>query len=171
MSSFHELRVWLQSDGERGPSETGLTALLRHLPDLSPPPGLADAVLRELGLSSPHRPLSVAVWGARAAIAASLLLTACAFLLLPLLRLVPLPQLSDLVSLTVLSVQVATTWWIAAVTFWDFLFAFAEKATLIFTAPEAMVGLAVTLLVGLVAFRWLLSLTHQHWSARYAETV
>ena len=37
MSSFHELRIWLRSDGVDGPSEKVLTALLRHLPDLSPP--------------------------------------------------------------------------------------------------------------------------------------
>ena len=132
---------------------------------------MADAVLRELGLSSAHRRLPAAVWGARAGIAASLLLTACSFLLLSLVRLVLLSQLSDLVSLTVLSVRVAATWWMAAVSFWDFLLAFAEKATLIFTAPEARIGLAVTSLVGLVAFRWFLSLTYQHRSSGYAQTV
>ena len=171
MSSLLELRRWLAPGGENEPSERGLTALLRYLPDLSPPPGLADAVIRELGLSPAHRPLPAVVWGARAGIAASLLLAACSFLLLPFVRLAPLPELSDFVSLAVLSVQVATTWWMAAVSFWDFLFAFAEKATLVFTAPEAMVGLAVTSLVGLVAFRWLLGLTDQHRSSGYAETV
>ena len=51
--TLQELRQWLRPGGVDGPSERGLTALLRQLPELAPSADLADEALVEAHQGTP----------------------------------------------------------------------------------------------------------------------
>ena len=170
MSRLNQMRLLLQSEEAEEDSGTGLHSFFRALPSFSPQPAFVDSVMAELGFAPAYRLLPMASWGSRAALLVCLLFASSALFLVPLVRLIPLPQPGDLLAIGVAAAQLAAAWWALAVSLWGFLFAVSEKASLIFTAPEAMFGLFLTSSLGLLACRWLVSQTQQQRSSVYVES-
>ena len=170
------LQRWLDaerrhSEGVLPASETErtLTALFRALPYHSPTAALGKLVMLELGFTKP-RTTPVAFAG-RAMLLASLLALATGLLALPTLTLAVLSPVGHLLGLALGAVKVAAWWMTASVSIWQMLTELGDLISLVLATPEAMLGLALTISTGVVAFWLLYNLTAHDRSSRYADSI
>ncbi len=168
------LQRWLDAERRHsegvipdGEAERTLTALFRALPYHSPTAALGRRVMLELGFAEPTTPLA---WAGRAMLLASLLVLATGLLALPTLTLGVLSSVGHLLSLALGAVKAAAWWMATSVSIWQTLTELGHLISLVLATPEAMLGLALTISTGVVAFWLLYNLTAYDRSSRYADS-
>ena len=169
-----KLQRWLDAERRHsegvlpdGESERTLTALFRALPYHTPTAALGKRVMLELGFIKPR--MTAVAWAVRAMLLASLLVLATG-LALPTLTLRVLSPVGHLLGLALGAVKVAAWWMAASVSIWQMLTELRYLFSLVLATPEAMLGLALTVSTGVVAFWLLYNLTVHDRSSRYADS-
>lgn len=169
------LKQWLEaqrrhSEGELSEreSERVLTALFRALPYHAPTVALSRRVMLELGFAKP-RP-TAAAWSARALLLVSLLVLAAGLFSLPTLVLRVASPVGHLLGFGLSAIKLSAWWLAASVSIWRTLADIGHLISIVVATPEAMLGLALTISTGVVAFCLLYNLAAHDRSSRYADS-
>lgn len=159
---------WLAAEaaGDDAGAESALSSLFAWVPRLAPSPEFVDRVLAAAPLAA--RRAAPFVWAWRWSVAAALAITGIAVSLLPALRWVPfsMPSVSDVVKAAAGATGAVGEWLQTGLAVWAVMQRIGGLALVAVQTPEALAGLAGSVVVSAAALytlNHLLTLERRSW--------